>query len=63
MKNAFKKFLESKDYSELKPLWNEYARDNSPDGYIYDGVEEFCDDFNPDAVAVARMAGRLATIR
>lgn len=55
MKQAFKKFLESKDYSELKPLWNEYASDQSPDDQIYDGVEDFCDLYDPKAADVARM--------
>lgn len=55
MKQAFKKFLESKDYSELKTLWNEYANDQNMDDYIYDGVEEYCELYDPKAVDVARM--------
>lgn len=55
MKKAFVKFLESKDYSELKTLWNEYASDQNMDDYIYDGVEEYCDLYDPKAVDVARM--------
>lgn len=55
MEKAFKKFLESKDYSELKTLWNEYASEQSPDDQIYDGVEEYCELYDPKAVNVARM--------
>ena len=54
MKQAFKKFLASKDYSELKTLWNEYASDQNMDDYIYDGVEEFCDLYDTEAVEAAR---------
>ncbi len=55
MKNAFKNFLANKDYSELKPLWNEYANDQYMEGYIYAGVEDYCDMYDPKAADVARM--------
>ena len=55
MKKAFLNYLKQKDYSELRPLWNEYAGEQSPDDQIYDGVEEYCDLYDPKAVDVARM--------
>lgn len=55
MKNAFRKFLESKDYSDLKNLWNEYASEQAIDDQIFDGIEEFCDLYDPKAVDVAKM--------
>lgn len=55
MKQAFKNYLADKGYSELKTLWNEYASEQSPDDQIYDGVEEYCELYDPKAVDVARM--------
>lgn len=55
MKKAFLNYLRQKNYSELRPLWNEYASDQNMDDYIYDGVEEYCELCDPKAVDVARM--------
>lgn len=55
MRKAFLNYLKQKDYSELRPLWNEYASEQSHDDQIYDGVEEYCDLYDPKAVDVARM--------
>lgn len=54
MKNAFKRFLESKDYSELKPLWNEYASDQNMDAYIFDGIEDYAEQTCENGVELAR---------
>lgn len=50
----FKSYLEKKYYSELKPLWNEYASDSCFDVYIYDGVEDFAELTGEDGVELAR---------
>lgn len=55
MKNAFLNHLKQKAYAELKPIWNEYASEQAIDDQIFDGIEEFCDLYDPKAVDVARM--------
>lgn len=54
MKKAFVKFLESKDYSELKALWNEYASDQNMDDYIFEGIEDYAELTGENGVELAR---------
>lgn len=50
----FKQYLEEKDYSELKPIWNDYANNKDGDAYIYDSVEDFAELTGENGVELAR---------
>lgn len=56
MKQLFKNYLaENLTFKQLVELWNTYGTEHYPDGHIFDGVEEFCDLYEPEATSVARM--------
>lgn len=56
MKQLFKNYLaENLTFKQLVELWNTYGTEHYPDSHIFDGVEEFCDLYEPEVASVARM--------
>jgi hypothetical protein len=52
---TFTTYLNDFSFDYLVNLWDEYARDNYPDAYIYDGIEEFIETYDTDAIEATRM--------
>lgn len=51
----FSNYLATLSFNSLIELWNTYGVEHYPDSYIYDGIAEYCDLLEPEAIAVAKM--------
>lgn len=49
----FTEYLDDFSFDDLVALWNEYASDTGDGAYVFDSIEDFADNYEPDALELA----------
>lgn len=50
----FTEYLDDFSFDDLVALWNEYASDTGDGAYVFDSIEDFADNYEHDALELAR---------